>query len=159
METTLKILEIIVNLLIGGGLVYVGLQANSITKSNKAQASYQLKQYEREIFKDNYSKISKALGLVFRDGEVFEEAMDLFWDARDQARLELPQDIVDYTEELRKIASEAFASNRMCYDINGQPKSTHNPEDLDKAHKAVLKLISENSYEKYRLHMKIAPLK
>mgnify|MGYP001258927559 CR=1 FL=1 len=129
-QNFLQAFNVLSNFLIGIALFYVGWEANEISKTNHIKNKQSRKEYrrllnldERAIFKENYDKVSKALSLVIRDGDVNEQAMALFWQARDEARLELPEEIATYTEKLRATAQKAWANNRFAYDRNGQPKN------------------------------------
>ena len=61
---------------------------------------YRISKNEREIFRFVHTKISEAITLVLKHGAVTQEAQALFWQARDQARLELPDEIKEYTQKL-----------------------------------------------------------
>ena len=68
---------------------------------------------EREIFYEVYDNLYDGLVLVSRDGHVSHDALALFWRARDQARLELPVDIQQYTETLLEAAIKALTINEV----------------------------------------------
>lgn len=90
-------------------------QANKIAKSNlvlarqqRKSSSQALSSEDRAIFRSNHRKVIDALGAIFRDGYVNDAAKNLLWQARDEARLELPADIKNYTQEIFDMMWEAY---------------------------------------------------
>ncbi len=108
----------VIGIFISAGLFWLAHRANAIAKSNlelakqeRLSRKYRIGADEREIFRSCYTKVSQACGLVLQNGRVDAEASALFWQARDQARLELPDDIAHYTEALRDASTKAFSIN------------------------------------------------
>ena len=64
----LQSIEIIVQCILGGGVIWLAWEANKVAK-------YQLKKENLKIFKPVYSKITKSLGLVMEHGNVDDEAL------------------------------------------------------------------------------------
>lgn len=108
-------IDVLFNIVIGIGLFVVARKANNIAKSNLELAkqeeinrNYQISKDDREVFYSVYSKLSKAIGLVLTNGQVDNEARALFWQARDRARLELPTNIKEYTQQLFDTMNQAY---------------------------------------------------
>ncbi len=163
------LLDVLFNLLIGCSLFYIGWEANNIarasresTSQSKIQHQSHLREYERNIFKENYQLVNRGVELVWKMGCVEEEALSFFWQARDAARTELPNDIAEYTEKLRTTAQKAYAAYRFTYDANGQAINMDREErraKVDEAHEAVGELLEEKPYEIYRRHLRISSSK
>ncbi|TVQ81636.1 MAG: hypothetical protein EA357_12190 [Micavibrio sp.] len=115
----LEIIKLLVDIFIGGALVAVAWQANKIAKNQSEKMSIE----EKQVYRDNYQKISKAIGLIIRDGGVPQEVIALSWQAVDEAELLLPEDIVRYLKEVQgKIFDFNMLKARM-YDNQGRPNS------------------------------------
>jgi len=113
---------------------------------------------EREIFFQVYTKLSEAKGLVLRDGRVGNEANALFWEARDKARLELPDDIQEYTETLRVAASKAFSINESyLYPANrdGLPVGEERSKKVDEHEENISVIIEAKPHEIFAPYMKV----
>lgn len=63
-----------------------------------------------DIYLDCYRKIIGAKEDLFKHGEVTKEGLELFWTARDLARLRLPEDIAKYCEEVFQHGKKAFSA-------------------------------------------------
>jgi hypothetical protein len=110
----LEAIETLFGVVIGIGLFCLAYRANGIAKSNlkiaaqeKASRLYRMDKDEREIFRSCYEKLVMALALVGTHGRVTNEAFNLFSQALGQARLELPQPIHNYMQEIGKELKEA----------------------------------------------------
>lgn len=113
---------------------------------------------ERELFYQVYSMLSKAKGLVLRDGRVDNEANALFWEARDRARLELPDDIQEYTETLRKAASKAYSINSSyLYPASreGLPVGEERSKKVDEHEDCISLIIEAKPHEIFAPYMKV----
>ena len=111
----LSAIDVVLGLFIGIALFWVAHRANNIAESNIELASqesqsrkYRISKDERELFHTVYSLLTEALGLVMKEGRVKGEAHAIFWQARDRARLELPEDIQEYTQVIFKKMHEAY---------------------------------------------------
>ena len=109
----------IIGILISIFLCATSFVANKIAKSNyqlaleqKRTTDYKISRDDRELFRSVYMKLTDAIGLVLKDGAVNSEAVSLFWQARDQARLELPNHIYDYVEGIFAKMHKAYRLNR-----------------------------------------------
>lgn len=99
-------------LLAAVGTIFIGCGANKISKAQFKLAQEErnsrealLPQNERQrLMNDNYTKMADAIAEVLKEGHVTEKSIELFWTARDEARLYLPEEIADYTEKMRDIA-------------------------------------------------------
>jgi len=146
--------------LIGIGLVMIARQANRIAKSNVKLAEersrdrgWAIKSDERATFKSNYEKVSNALGLTMRDGTVAGEARALIWQARDDARLELPKEISDYTENLFSRMNDAYRTELLL--SNSASLSDEKRNGLtDKNHEIMMVLIEEKPFLVYEKYLK-----
>lgn len=162
---TLDAADKLIGVAISAGLFWLAHCANGIAKSNlelakqeKQSRKYRIDKDEREIFRSVYRNLSDALALVLRDGRVGHEALALFWQARDQARLELPVDIQDYSEKLRDAANKAFAIND-CYLYPKNGEALPVGEDRNKKvaeHKSHLSiLLDAKPHEHFAKYMRV----
>ncbi len=101
LEANEKVLGLMINFFIGLLLIVIAYQANKIAKNQNNLAA-------RQIYLSVYDMITEALGHVKRDGAVKDPAKDLFWQARDRARLELPKPLELYTQELFDLMWHAY---------------------------------------------------
>lgn len=131
--------------------------AKDLIQAEAAREEYvSLSSHDRELFRKNYENVSEALSSITQNGGVQDEAMRLIWKARDQARLELPNDIMVYTESLREIAQKAWSGRKVCWDKDGRPQSFVGKEKImAEMHEAEGKLYKFEPYEIYRPHMVI----
>lgn len=96
----LQCVEIIVQLILGIGVICLSWQANKVAKQELLRRKNELKKEDRDTFQQVYSKITQSLGLIIEHGEVSDDALSLIWNARDQSRLYLPKEIEKYAEDL-----------------------------------------------------------
>lgn len=100
---TLEGFEIFLNALISAGLFFVGWQANKIAKAQHEHQLYKTLMDGRDLYKSTYDKLTEGIALIVKNGKVCDHAISLIWQARDDARLYLPEEIEHYIEELRKL--------------------------------------------------------
>ncbi len=149
---------IFISALTSFALVYIGYEANEVAKSNRETNRIKLTQHEREIFKENYNKLSKAMRLIQIEGCVEREAISLIWQTLDEAKLELPNDITSYVESIRAKAQKAWAHHNFIFTTNGDPKNIHSPnrdKAIEEESQLVLELYKETPYKTYRKYLKI----
>lgn len=148
----------VITWMIKGKIDSIELQrAKKLIKVDDARNEYvELSNHDRELFRENYQNVSEALALFQQDGRVNDEAMRLIWKAQDQARLELPYDIMEFTENLRAIAQKAWSGHKVCWDRSGQPQSFVGKQGImSEMHAAEKKLYDIQPFEAYRPHMAI----
>lgn len=163
-QPLLEAVKALLSLFIGAGLLFVGLKVNEVAKSNlelakekKDKLIYKISEKERDIFRSNYQKVSEALGLVLREGNVSNDARELFWKARDEARLELPQDIQDYTESLFKEMLKAYnAHHFLLYEETDLSNNERREHIAEQHSNAINFLMNTNPNEVYSQYMKIS---
>lgn len=107
-------LDKLIGIAISVALFWLAYQANKIAKSNlelaeqeKENRKYRISADERKIFYSCYEKLSKAGGLVLKNDAVDNETLGLYWQARDEARLQLPDELAAYAKKLFDIARKA----------------------------------------------------
>ncbi|MDD5586762.1 MAG: hypothetical protein PHY92_07395 [Alphaproteobacteria bacterium] len=153
-------------LLISIGLFCVAWRANSIAKSNlelaaqeKQNREYRIDKDERDLFRSVYSKISEAKGIVFTEGTVTDAAHELFWKARDQARLELPEDIQEYTQTIFDRMHKAYVLRHIPlakHEDGGHPAGSDERKAASKEHTGLIKsLMDEQPHEAFAKYMRI----
>lgn len=144
-------------LLISIGLFCIAYQANKISKEQHNRLRYKISEDEREIFRSNYTRLTEGLGHVMREGRVKDEAKNLFWQVRDQARLELPKEIQDYTQKIFDLMWEAYIDYyHKIYDGDGQPVNhPERSEAIKRNTEIVLELIRLKPSELYSKYMKV----
>ena len=162
---TLDAADKLIGIAISAGLFWLAHRANGIAKSNlelakqeKQSRKYRIDKDEREIFRAVYRNLSDALALVLRDGRVDHEALALFWQARDQARLELPVDIQEYSENLRVAANKAFAINELyLYPKNGEslPVGEERSKKVDEHESHLSILLDAKPHEHFAKYMRV----
>ncbi len=162
---TLEAADKLIGLAISAGLFWLAHRANGIAKSNlelakqeKQSRKYRIDKDEREIFRSVYRNLSDALALVLREGRVEHEALALFWQARDQARLELPDDIQEYSEKLRVAANKAFSINESyLYPKNGEglPVGEERSKRVDEHEEHLSILLDAKPHEHFAKYMKV----
>lgn len=144
-------------LLISIGLFCIAYQANKISKEQHNKLRYKINEDEREIFRSNYKMLTEGLGHVMRDGRVKDDAKNLFWQARDQARLELPTEIQDYTQKIFDLMWEAYVDfYHKIYDGEGQAiKHPERSDAIKRNNEIVLELIRLKPSEVYSKYMRL----
>lgn len=90
----------VVGIFISIGLFGVAIATYKLSKQGNKSLEQRIDEQEKQIFREVYEQLNKALGLVFQYGNVTDEAHAIFWKARDKTRLELPEDIQHYTQEV-----------------------------------------------------------
>ena len=66
---------------------------------------------QRQVFKEVLNTLSEAGGLVFSNGAVDGETLELYFKARNEARLQLPNKLAAYAQKLFDIAKKARRIN------------------------------------------------
>lgn len=148
-DTVIDLAGVVVNAFVGVGLIWLAISSNKIAKNQNRIAS-------REVYLSVYDKVTEALGHVFVDGAVKDPAKDLFWQARDRARLELPKELEDYTQQLFDDMWEAYI---LYYNkITGEdrlPKGDERTEVVNRHSDLIEKLIKSKPNEVFEKHMRI----
>ncbi|PJB73307.1 MAG: hypothetical protein CO093_01050 [Alphaproteobacteria bacterium CG_4_9_14_3_um_filter_47_13] len=149
LENNMELATLFVEIIIGIALICVACGSNKIAKN-------QLNAARRDIYLSVYDNITKALGHVFAEGNVNDDAKDLFWQARDRARLELPDDIQQYTQNLFDKMWEAYI---LYYNkISGEyrlPKGKEKSAAVEEHQRIIGELIKERPHDIFSKHMKI----
>lgn len=161
LDIILRCCEILAQGIIGAGAFWLAHQANKIALSNLELSKQQqeananrITEYQKAKIKENYEVFTKALGFVFQEADVNNEAYGLFWNARDQARLELPSDIVAFTQNAFDIAGKANSLLRKTYRKDGTPiHSTNFDKWIDECSDLVSQLYSLQPHEVYRKYL------
>lgn len=153
--STIEIFGLFVDFIVGLGLVGVAFQANRIARNQRLDLRYKVAQHEREIFQSVYDIITNVLHHVNSDGRVSDAAKQLFWQARDEARLSLPSDIRQYTEQLFDEMRRADLLNFELSKEGGLPSGDRRSA-VAKEHMDIIgMLIEERPYEIFRKHMQV----
>ncbi len=100
-----------------------------------------------QLYKNNYEKVSDARNLVLRDGAVSAQALELFWKARDEARLHLDDKIAKYTEVLLLKANRAFALKQ---GLEGVPIGKKRNAIVNEVYGIIRELAKETPHKEYR---------
>lgn len=137
--------EALMPLIPGLMLVYIGFRQWK-TDDTKRRYSF-INRYLK-----NYRRVSKAISLTIEKGQVGEEAGALFWQARDEARLILEDEIADFTESLFKLAHESYRDQLLLKNGGLEPdervlKAKRNSDIL-------AQMLEIKLYEKYRKYIK-----
>lgn len=124
-------------------LVYIGYQQ---WKTDNDKKRYLL--FDRYL--KNYQKISDAIELVIKDGDVKDEALALFWQARDEARLILDEEIANYAQGLFDLAHKGYLIYRNRGNLSGEEreKKLHEWTYIHK------ELFEKKPYETYKKYLK-----
>ena len=160
-----EIYEPLFGIVISMILLFLTYYANKIAKSNyqlaleqKRTTDYKISRDDRELFRSVYMKLTEAIGLVLKDGAVNLEAVSLFWEARDQARLELPNNIYDYVEGIFVKMHKAYRQNRTNLetpDKGGLPVGEERSKATEEHEQLISDIISLKPYEVFSPYMKI----
>jgi len=110
---------------------------------------------DRAIFDSVYTKITEAISLVFKNAAVDEEAQALFWQARDQARRDLPNKIKKYTQRLFDKMNNCVTLNLKLCGREPLPVGEKDNQYVDKHDKLINDLINEQPYKIFSKYMKI----
>ncbi len=144
-----EIFSIIIEAVIGGGLIWIGFNSNKIIKN-------QLRASSRESYLSVYDMLTEALGIVLVKAKVNDEARELFWRARDRARLELPEEIEAYCQGIWDKMWEAY---KIYYnDLIGEYKLEIGEErnKISARHSEILSELSkEKPYKIFSKYMKV----
>lgn len=164
-EPLLKSLNYTFGLMISIGLFILTVYANKIAKSNyqlaleqKRTTDYKISRDDRELFRSVYMKLTEAIGLVLKYGAVNSEAVSLFWQARDQARLELPNNIYDYVEGIFAKMHKAYRLNRFNLetpDNGGMPVGYERSKATKEHDELISDIISLKPHDVFSPYMKI----
>lgn len=145
-------------LLISIALFFVAYQANKISTEQHKSLKYKISEEERKIFRSNYQMLTEGLGHVLREGMVNDEAKNLFWQVRDQARLELPKDIQDYTQKIFDLMWNAYMDHyHKIYDKQGN--AINHPERsaaIKRESEIISQLIKLKPSEIYSKYMRVS---
>ncbi|MFN9252862.1 MAG: hypothetical protein ACK6BL_02805 [Holosporaceae bacterium] len=145
-------LDLLINLVTGVTLGFLAYFSNKISKMQNNIAA-------RDVYLSVYDKISEALGSVLAKGFVDESAKALFWQARDRARLELPNELKEYTQQLydKMLEANTIYYNKITGDFKlpvGQERNKIVQEHTD----IIKKLIYEKPHQIFSKYMTIKNL-
>lgn len=132
----ISLLDVFVNLIIGIALFWVAFRANSIAKATQESSKQKLEAHERQVVKDNYVKLIKAIELTIASGTVTNEPMFLFWEVNQSSRIELPEELYGFIESVVEIAEQSWIAYAYAYDLQGNAinmDKTDRPEKLKTA--------------------------
>lgn len=147
--TYYEIFSLLLSFCAGAGLIWVGYNTNRITNN-------QYKISSRQSYLSVYDLVTEALGHVFVDGTVKDPAKDLFWKARDRARLELPKEIEDYCQGLFDYMWEAYCLYyHKLYGDEPLPLGEERSKAADKHLEIISILIKERPHKIFSKYMKV----
>jgi hypothetical protein len=160
---TLDAAEKLIGIAISAGLFWLAHRANGIAKSNlelakqeRENQAYRISRDERELFRNVYSQIIKALTKIHLDKHVSYEAKMIFWEAFKQAELELPDDIKVYMKELYRKITEAH--NLYYFDLHSKTNPPNNKDKellINKHEKILFNILDDKPFDFFAPHMKI----
>lgn len=115
----ITLLDVLVNLIIGLALFWVAFKANNIAKATQESSKQKLEAHERQIVKDNYVKLLKAIETAIASGVVKNESMFQFWEVNQSSKIELPEELHGFVESVVKIAEQSWIAYTYAYDHEG----------------------------------------
>lgn len=104
----------------------------------------------RKIIKGNYDKVSKALSFIFHEDKVSSTTKKLLGEARDQAILELPNELENFVDVLFKKALDFSEYSKNI--LTGKNPNGHYSKKLDKLRE---ELDLKHAIEKYKKYLKM----
>ncbi len=158
-------LDKLIGIAISVALFWLAYQANKIAKSNlelaeqeKESRKYRINADERKIFYSCYEKLSKARELVLKNGAVDGATLELYFKARNEARLQLPDKLATYAQKLFDIARKAWAINDThLYPKKGKslPEGDERNEKVEEHDNYIGQLLDARPDKIFARHMKI----
>lgn len=149
MSDCIDLVGVVVNVGIGCGIIWLARSSNKIAQTQNSIAA-------RDVYLSVYDKLSEALGKVLVDGAVKDPAKDLFWQARDRARLELPAELEEYTQQLFDKMWEAY---RLYYHKlsgeNSLPAGEERSTAVTRHDEIIGELINERPHTVFERYMRI----
>lgn len=107
---------------------------------------------ERKIFKHNYDLVCSFINEHMKVGYVNGNALDMIYKAFDEARLNLPDDIVEFTESWANKAKNAFVLHRQWERLPvGEKKS----KLIDEEFEIIKEILDMKPAEIYRKYLKV----
>lgn len=110
-ETFFSTIIGVIGIFISVALFKIANSNYKLAQEEKRSREQRISADEKQVFRDVYEKITRALGLSLVNFHVTNEAHKLFWQARDRARLELPEEIQRYTQEIFDLMHNAWNIN------------------------------------------------
>ena len=107
---------------------------------------------ERKIFKHNYDLVCSFINEHIKVGYVNGNALDMIYKAFDEARLNLPDDIVKFTESWANKAKNAFVLHRQWERL---PAGEERSKLIDKEYKITEEILDMKPAEIYRKYLKV----
>lgn len=107
---------------------------------------------ERKIFKRNYDLVCSFINEYIKIGYINGNALDMIYKAFDEARLNLPDDIVEYTESWANKAKNAFILHHKWERL---PVGKERSNLIDEEYKITKEILDMKPSEIYRKYLKV----
>lgn len=107
---------------------------------------------ERKIFKHNYDLVCSFINEHMKVGYVNGNALDMIYKAFDEARLNLPDDIVEFTESWANKAKNAFVLHRQWERL---PVGEKRSKLIDEEFEITKEILDMKPAEIYRKYLKV----
>lgn len=122
------VINAIGSVIISIGLLKIGIEANKIAKEQQRSTDQKISQEEREIIRENYKNLMNGISTIYnnyRNIREINKGEEILRQVANQAKLELPKDLEDYTQEVYELAKR----------ISMEVKKENNiDESFDKLH-------------------------
>ena len=155
LDLVIKIIELIIQAIIGGGLLWVAFEANKIAKINNKRLSSE----ERGKIEEILEKIQFAESCIAREGCANDEAINSMFSAEVLSKLYLPED--DYLKvlELSKKIRRMWYLHRQIFDRQGNPINVNSDKRTEHIEEEHNHLIEISEFDSTQLFSKFLGIK
>lgn len=123
MDLTIKIVELIIQAIIGFGLVWVAIEANKIAKINNRRLSAEERGKIEEILKQSQN----AFFIVRSSGNASDEAINLMFNVMSLSKIYLPKEVLMHIESFFKKFVKLQHLHKKIYDVDGNAINMDDP--------------------------------
>lgn len=134
------------SVIIGVGMFYLGWQQHKHLEQKTSEA-------ERELVRQNYKNLMDGVSKIYNNYSDISEitkAEEILRQVANQAKLELPKDLEDYTHKAYKLARSISLKVRKCFDHKRAQKPGADLVDYNSTFDEISQFFSANElYSKY----------
>lgn len=155
MDLAIKIVELLIQAIIGGGLIWVAIEANKIGTLNSRRLSAEERKKTEEILE----KAESAFFSVIRSGNASEDDMYKMSSAATLSKIYISDRAYKELFDLYKKFVDLHYVHKELYDVNGQPinmGSEKRSKDTDKEAKIFKEIHSFDIHELFANYLKIS---
>lgn len=135
------------------GSIFIGYGAYQISKEQKQNIESKISEEERRVVRQNYENFTDGISKIYNNYSNISELIkgaEILRQVANQAKLELPKDLEDYTHKAYEVAQKISLKVQKCFDHEGKQRPKSDLVDYNGAYDEISQFLSPSTlYSKY----------